>query len=82
MSVWRQRAYEIIVEVDRTLSADAPLKARIRALNAQAWYAHQGTSWGKKVWAQAKTAYLVQHGLKPRRYRVAPASLPLFEERV
>jgi|GEM_PF-3055938 len=73
MSEWRCRAWSIITEVDATLSPEATIPERRAALSEAAWYAHAGTSWGKKVWGKAVREYLSRHGV--RRYR-APRATP------
>lgn len=79
-SEWRARAWEILDEVRKSLPADATLDDHKRATAAQAWYAHQGTSWGKKVWGQARREYLQRLGQAPRLKPRPIGELPMFAE--
>ncbi len=66
MSAWVKQCHQVISAVDKSLPADATLNDRRKALDAEAYWAHGDTSWGRKVWAREKKAYLQRHGLKPR----------------
>ena len=62
MSVWRARARDLIAELVKDLPADATLAERKKALRGKGWSAHQGTTWGRKMWGQEVRAYLGKHG--------------------
>lgn len=62
MSVWRARARQRIADLVVDLPADATIEQRRKALRGKGWDAHQGTSWGKKMWQQEVRAYLARHG--------------------
>lgn len=62
MSVWRQRARDLITKLTADLPADATLSQRRKALWGKGWEAHQGTCWGKKMWGREVRAYLARHG--------------------
>lgn len=62
---WQTAAAQTVDEVDRSLPADADLKARKRALNAARPWEFAVTSWGRKVWAKHARQYLEKHGLPP-----------------
>lgn len=70
---WHATAIHIIGQVHSALPADADVKARKRALNEARPWEFSSTSWGRKVWGKAATAYLLKHGMKPR----GSAKLPL-----
>lgn len=55
---WLDSANRLIAEIDKSLPADADIKARKAALRENAWRLHGGTSWGRKVWSRATRAYL------------------------
>lgn len=61
-SKWRAEARSLIKELVKDLPADATLKERRKALWGKGWPAHQGTSWGRKMWGQEVRAYLAAHG--------------------
>lgn len=68
-SRWRDDARYWIAAAHAILPAEATLKQRRAALRQRAYYAHGGTSWGKKMWGQECRRYLEQHGQKPRQLR-------------
>lgn len=76
---WREKASEIIFEAVRDLPAAAPLKDRMRIVDAARphW---GGASWPRKAWQAARRAYLAQYGYRPRtKFAAAQGSLPIFE---
>ena len=62
---WQHTAAATIKEVDQSLSPDADLKTRKRALQAARPWEFSATSWGRKVWAKHSRQYLEKHGLPP-----------------
>lgn len=80
MSEWRYRAWAIITEVDSQLPPTATVAERRAALREQSWYAHRGTSWGKKVWGRSVAIYLARHGAshRCRAPRQTPGQTDLF----
>lgn len=62
MSVWRDRARIRIAELVKDLPAEATLAERRKALWGKGWQAHQGTSWGRRMWGKEVRAYLGRHG--------------------
>lgn len=62
MSVWRQRACDLIAKLTADLPADATLAQRRKALWGKGWEAHQGTRWGKKMWGSEVRKHLARHG--------------------
>lgn len=62
MSLWRERARRRIAELVKDLPEDATLADRRKALWGKGWEAHQGTSWGRKMWGKEVRAYLGRHG--------------------
>lgn len=62
---WRDTAVAIIGEVHNALPTDADIKARKRALREACPHEFRSTSWGRKVWGKAATAYLKKFGMKP-----------------
>lgn len=62
MSYWRARCRERIAELVKSLPEDATLEQRRKALWGKGWEAHQGTSWGRKMWGKEVRAYLGRHG--------------------
>ena len=72
MSEWRNRARARIAELVKDLPEDASLKERRKALWGKGYPAHQGTSWGRKMWGKEVRAYLGRFGETDRHG-------PLFE---
>lgn len=70
---WRDGAVAIIGQVHNALPADADIKARKRALREACPHEYRSTSWGRKVWGKAATAYLTKMGMPSR----AKAELPM-----
>lgn len=70
---WRDGAVAIIGEVHNALPADADIKARKRALREACPHEYRSTSWGRKVWGKAATAYLTKMGM-PKRGSTIPMS--------
>lgn len=62
MSVWRERARRVIAKLTADLPADATVAERRKALWGKGWEAHQGTSWGRRMWGQEVRKYLGRHG--------------------
>lgn len=62
MSVWRARAQKRIAELVKDLPTDATLEQRRKALWGKGWEAHDGSTWGRKMWGQEVRAYLAKHG--------------------
>ena len=62
MSYWRNRASDLIAKLVADLPAEASLADRRKALWGKGWEAHQGTSWGRKMWGKEVRAYLGRHG--------------------
>jgi hypothetical protein len=62
VSYWRKEARALIAELTADLPADATLAQRRKALWGKGWPAHQGTSWGRKMWGKEVRAYLGRHG--------------------
>jgi hypothetical protein len=62
MSFWRARAQQRIADLVKDLPADATLEQRRKALWGKGWEAHDGSTWGRKMWGQEVRAYLTRHG--------------------
>lgn len=62
MSVWRDRSRRLIAQLVADLPADATIAQRRKALWGKGWEAHQGTSWGRKMWGKEVRLYLARHG--------------------
>lgn len=62
MSYWRKRARDRVAELTKDLPEDATLEQRRKALWGKGEPAHEGTTWGRKVWGQEVRAYLGRHG--------------------
>lgn len=62
MSVWRERARRRIDELVRGLPETATIAERRKTLWGKGEPAHQGTSWGRKMWGKEVRAYLARHG--------------------
>lgn len=62
MSVWRERAQHLIAKLTADLPETASLTVRRKALWGNGWPAHQGTSWGRRMWGQEVRKYLARHG--------------------
>jgi hypothetical protein len=63
MATWRDEAIQIIGEVHNALPAGADIKTRKRALREACPHEYRSTSWGRKVWGKAATAYLTKMGM-------------------
>lgn len=70
---WRDDAIRIIGAVHDTLPPDADIKARKRALRAACPHEFRSTSWGRKVWGKAASAYLTKMGM-PQKAKALPLS--------
>lgn len=62
MSIWRARCRELIAKLTAELPADATLAERKKALWGKGYPAHEGTTWGRKMWGREVRAYLARHG--------------------
>lgn len=62
MSQWRDNARRLIAKLTADLPADATIAQRRKALWGKGWEAHQGTSWGRKMWGKEVRLYLARHG--------------------
>lgn len=71
---WRDGAIQIIGEVHNALPPDADIKARKRALREACPHEYRATSWGRKVWGKAATAYLVKMGMPKKIQSALPIS--------
>lgn len=76
---WRDTANHIIGEVHKSLPPDATITQRKQALADACPYEFRVTSWGKKVWGNAATAYLVKCGMTPRKRAHEPDHLSPLE---
>lgn len=76
MSVWRDRARRLIDELTRDLPADATLAERRKALWGKGYQAHEGTSWGRKMWGKEVRKYLARHGDPSGRVSGKPVQWP------
>jgi len=64
---WLARGIRMIEALDAQLPEGMALDDRKRAIQAEAWRFHGGTSWGQKVWPKAKRAFFAKrYGEKPR----------------
>lgn len=62
MSIWRDKARLLIAKLTADLPADATIQQRRKALWGKGWEAHQGTSWGRKMWGKEVRRYLAGYG--------------------
>lgn len=74
---WRDGAIQIIGEVHNALPANADIKARKLALREACPHEFRSTSWGRKVWGKAATAYLLKMGMQPRSPKAGAPLSPL-----
>ena len=66
MTTWRERAMALIARVHGGLGDACSLDELKSELRKHANSYHGGTSWGKRVWYQAKAQYYRQHfGVQP-----------------
>ena len=66
MSYWRERAVSLITDLVKDLPDNASAADRAKLLRGKGWPAHQGTSWGRKMWGKEVRNYLMKHGATPR----------------
>lgn len=76
MSRWRDEARRLIAELTKDLPADATIEQRRKALWGKGWRAHQGTSWGRKMWGKEVRAHLAYHGDASGRVSGKPVEWP------
>lgn len=78
MSVWRQRARDLIAKLTADLPADATLAERRKALWGKGYPAHGSTRWGKKMWGSEVRKYLAACGdpTAVAKYQAKPVQWP------
>ena len=76
---WQRTAAMVIDKVDSTLSKDADILTRKRALREARPWEFASTSWGRKVWAKHSRKYLEKFGLPPLKAKAVEGHLSPLE---